>query len=508
MRRRSFLRWGAAAGAAAVVTRHRGLLWASPFGDAPRDASSVMLPPNRRARRVLEVFLYGGLSPWETLYFVRSYGKPTDPTYPRQQYYAFEADNLQAAAACGLPSGTAIGQFFAKDELGADVELGPFARRLWPRADILARTRLVVQRHRLAPHEAAVPQALTGRPVGQPSAAGLGSHVQRYFVDRDDGSRAAPWSYVFATGGLAGDNVSAAVSTGMHPGSARPLLVKVDNAQSFARLLARAEVATAGKPAAYDALMRAYVDQYSARLRWKGGDPVRSARFADLSVAATTVGKNTAIQGVLDSRLFVTQAGAACGVSEERDIPLMSLAAARHLLTHPTQPARYVCVSDVGLIEASGGGGYDTHSDNARDTARNFDNLLAALLAIINKPGENDPTKLSLDDTLIILNTEFGRTPTPQGDAGGRNHHPYGYATAFIGATITSAERGIYGAIGPDGIATDSAATPSENRIAALLALGIWPFSPEAFAVSDVTGATSEAAAAALATRRVLGVQL
>src|SRR5207253_1343248 len=103
-----------------------------------------------------------------------------------------------------------------------------------------------------------------------------------------------------------------------------------------------------------------------------------------------------------------------CGQSNPRDIPTMSLNAARHLLTHPTQPARYVCVSDTGLHEASGGGGYDTHSANAFDTARNFDNMLQALLGIINAPGETDPTKLSLDDTLIIFNTEFGRTPMAQ----------------------------------------------------------------------------------------------
>jgi hypothetical protein len=233
---------------------------------------------------------------------------------------------------------------------------------------------------------------------------------------------------------------------------------------------------------------------------------VRSNKFADLSVAASTVGHTDAIRGVLDPSLFVTQGGSSCNLSRTRDIPTMSLQAARHLLTHPTEPARYVCVSDTGLYEASGGGGYDTHEDHAMDTARNFDNMLQALLAIINGPGETDPTKLSLDDTLIILNTEFGRTPTAQ-DRTGRNHHPYGYVTAFMGATITPAERGIFGAIGPNGRAT-MAATPSENRIGALLSLGIWPFAPEAFAVSDVPGAATEEQAVQLATQRVLGVTL
>lgn len=511
MQRRTFLRGAGVASAVVVVGRwFRGTSYAEPFGEFPASAQSVMLPPARQAKRVLEVFLYGGVSQWESFYLVRGYGRPGDPMYANQQYYTFNNDS--ALTRCGFPAGGEIGQPFAQDALGADVELGPFAHRLWQRPDVTARMRLVVQRHRLEPHEAAVPQALTGRPVGQPAAAGLGAHVQRYHFDRDPGDRAAPWSYVFATGGIAGDNVSAAAATGVHPGAARPLMIKIDNAESFARLLGREEVRGAGPSAQYDALMRTYVDAYGRRLAWPGADgaaatPVRSRRFADLTIAAGTVAKSDAIAGVLDPQLFVNAPGSACGQNRSRDIPGMSLAAARHLLTHPTQPASYVCVSDTGLYEASGGGGYDTHDTNSIDTARNLDNVLRSLLAIINGPGESDPTKLSLDDTLIILNTEFGRTPWAQDGGDGRNHHPYGYVTAFIGGTITEAEHGIYGAIGPDGRA-DTAATPSENRIAALLAQGIWPFSPEAFAVSDVTGANSEEDAAQKATARVLGVQL
>jgi hypothetical protein len=213
----------------------------------------------------------------------------------------------------------------------------------------------------------------------------------------------------------------------------------------------------------------------------------------DFEVAFGNQRKVDAIGGVISSDLFALQGGSSCGSTRPRDIPLMGLTAAAKLLTHPTEPASYVCVSDTGLYEASGGGGYDTHSDNARDTAVNFDHMLKNLLAIINGPGETDPNKLSLDDTLIILNTEFGRTPGAQG-ADGRNHHPYGYVTAFIGGPTV---RGISGAIGPDGQAASSMyATPAQNRIAALLALGIWPFAHEGFAVSDVPNASGELDAA------------
>jgi hypothetical protein len=205
----------------------------------------------------------------------------------------------------------------------------------------------------------------------------------------------------------------------------------------------------------------------------------------------------------MDESLFNPRNGAACGESTGFDIPGISLNAARHLLTHPSEPASYVCVSDTGLREAVGGGGYDTHEFNSDDTAMNFDNMLRNLLSIINGPEEDDPTKLSLDDTLIILNTEFGRTPGRQ-DNTGRNHHPYGYVTAFLGGPITAAEKGVSGAIERDGTAS-SFASPAENRMAALLACGIWPFAAEGFNVADAPNATTELAAAQSAMSKFLG---
>jgi hypothetical protein len=515
MDRRRFLKLSAAGAAAAAVggalLQRTGR--ADPFGEAPSGAGGVLLPESARAQSVLEIFLYGGLSAWETLYLVEEYGRPDDPEYPNTQFHTFggtgSASISAALDSCAFPSGEPIGVPFATDENGAQVKIGPFAHRLRQRADWMDRMRILVQRHRLEPHEAAVPQALTGKPVGQPAAAGLGSHINRYFNERADASRQTPFSYVFATGGISGDNVSAAAATGLHPGLARPLLIKIDNAAGFTELLARREVGTLDSRDRYDQLMSVYIDQYEQRLRWKGaGEPVRSARFRGVELAVEAMGGADAIRSVMDASLFVERSGSACGDSRSFDVPGTSLNAARHLLTHPTEPARYVCVSDIGLREASGGGGYDCHSRNSNDTARNFDNLLRNLDAIINAPGENDPSKIDLDKTLVILNTEFGRTPWNQEGGSGRNHHPYGYVTAFIGGPITSAQKGIYGAIGPSGTAGTNHIRPAENRIAALLALGIWPFSPQSFSLSEVKGASDELQAARAVTERALGYSL
>jgi hypothetical protein len=484
---------------------------AADFGELPPGVGQVLLPEARRAKNVLEVFLYGGLSPWETLYMVEDYGRPDDPEFANQQYYSFLGGGSgsveSALSACSFPTSEPHGQFFGTDALGADVMLGPFAHRLRQRSDLRDRMRIIVQQHKLEPHEAAVPQALTGQPLGRPSAAGLGSHIQRYFGDRAPAERAAPHSYIFAVGGIAGDNVSAAAATGFHPGVARPLSINITNVDGFADLLSRDQVGDLR--ADYDGLMDIYVAQHRERLRFPGRpNIVRSAALSDLEHAVASVKNVDAIAAVMDAQLFDALPGQACGDENNTDIPGMSLQAARHLLTHPTEPARYVCVSDIGLFEASGGGGYDTHSRNSEDTSRNFDNMLRSLTAIINAPGENDASKINLDDTLVILNTEFGRTAVAQGNTG-RNHHPYGYVTAFLGGPITSAESGIYGAIGPNSLAAPAqAATPSENRIGALLALGIWPFAQEAFAVSNVEGATTEETAALLATQKILGITL
>jgi hypothetical protein len=505
MNRRRFLKsMGMAAAGGAVIASPwlRRKSYAAPFGEFPPGAESLRLPTGQRAERVLEIFLYGGLSMWETLYLVQSYGTPGS-AYPNTQYWALSGDAQSAMNACGVPT-SPIGQTFATDALGADVELGPFAHRLWNRPDITSRMRLVVQRHSLEPHEAAVPQALTGKPVGQPSAAGLGTHIQRHFLEGGTApDRASPWSYVFATGGISSDNVAAAAATGAHPGAARPLLIKTDAAAGLTTLLSRSTVGA--DRAAADAAAQAYLAQFNQRLTWPGQGRVRSPKVDDLAIALTNQTRVDAIGAVLDPTQLANRNGTACGITR-RDIPHMALNAARHLLTHPTEPARYVCVSDIGLYEASGGGGYDTHTDNAIDTARNFDNIIQGLITILNGPGETDPTKLSLDDTLIILSSEFGRTPGTQ-SGNGRNHWPYGYVSALIGGPIDTAQAGIYGAIGPDGRATQWA-TPSENRIGALLGMGIWPFSPEGFGVSDVMNGDTEENAARTAISKVLGIQL
>ena len=504
MRRRDFLRSSAVVGTAAAAG---GALWSrrasAAFGEVPAEYGSVMLPENVRAQSILEVFMYGGVSPWETFYASEQFGKNDE-----RWLYAFYDRTLEACAGCGYDNAEdKLLTPFAKDSAGKQVFLGPFLKPLLARPDVVERMRVVVNRHELEPHEAAIPLAICGKTLGSPSMASLGTHVQRYFVDRDASARGAPYSYGFATAGgfIPTDNVLSMVATGLHPGSARPLLIKVDNVSRLNELLDRTAVGSQSERQKYDALMRAYFSGYESKLRFGADGPaLRAKRFRELLQASRSIEDAASVKDVLDPSLFVKIPGTSCEKSSEINVPAMSLKIAAHLLTHPETPARHCCVIDTGLKEADGGGGYDTHEEMTFTQARNLKNLLTNLLDRINKPGEKDPTKIDLDKTMVILNQEFGRTPGAQDGGLGRNHWPYGYAQVYIGGPITKAQQGVYGSIEESGHAKIFT-TPTENRIAALLAMGIYPFESESFSNSDVQGQSNDALAIASATSRILG---
>jgi Protein of unknown function (DUF1501) len=334
--------------------------------------------------------------------------------------------------------------------------------------------------------------------------------VQRYFVERETTARGAPYSYGFATAGgyIPTDNVLSLVATGLHPGFARPLLIKVDNVSRLNELLDRTGVGSASARDKYDALMRAYFANYEGKLRFAGqGAALRASRFQELLQASRSIENAGNVKGVLAPELFVKVPGQSCEDESDINVPEMSLKIATHLLTHPESPAKHCCVIDTGLNEADGGGGYDTHSEMTFTQARNLKNLLTNLLKRVNKPGEADPAKIDLNKTMIVLNQEFGRTPGAQDGGFGRNHWPYGYAQIYIGGPITKDQRGVYGSIEETGHAS-LFTTPTENRIAALLAMGIFPFDSAAYSNSDVQGQTSDGLAIADATRRILGYEV
>jgi hypothetical protein len=488
MQRRTFLKTaGVATAASAAFGILRQPRARAGWGEWPADKIDAMIPADRQARRVLELYLYGGMNAFDTFYTVPNWGM-TDDRFLRAYY----PQTMARFGDCGFTGD--LTEPFAEDANGETVHLGPWVTPLRARPDIVKRMRVLVQRHDLLPHEGANPYALTGSRLGSPRLAGVGAAIQRHFLDREGGLRATPYAYVLYPGvDFPTDNVRAASTVGFHPGSARPLSVTVDPDSSLSQLLARPAVGD--RRADFDKAVDYYLRTYQNRFRAGGkGQPTRSAERRNYEFAHFARRGADQLQSVLSDDLFSPADGLECGEMGGIDKSRMQARMAASLLTRATDDARYVQWIDGGL-SPNGSGGHDTHDSHVYDASRNVSHTMQCLADIINEPGEGDPAKIDLDTTMVVINTEFGRTPHRQGDTG-LNHWPQGMVNVLIGGPISEAEKGIYGAITEeDGYAT-TWVTPAENRMIVMMALGIFPFSNSTFAGGDVVGAKSEFEAA------------
>jgi len=463
------------------------------WGDAPDSASDLLLGPGARAERCLEIYLYGGIPSWHSFYAIPEYGKPDDPDPNLQntQYYLFSDDKQSVwGQDCDGGSQSKWLTPFHKDSLGMTVNFTPMLTPLLARPDILARTRVLVTRHDFAPHEVAVPYMLTGQRLGNPRMSSFGAHVQRYWMEREASDRTVPFSFVFSpSGDSSASGIGAASVVGQHPGSARPLHIFTSTDTDIGSLIGRKYLG--GDISRVDPLLDYYSQRSTQRYTDAQGVALRSRGIADHQFAISSLLNAPNLQQVLTPQMFTPGSSKTCGFDNGSDVTAMTLDAAVSLLTHPSTPARYVNVVDGGNL-FYGVNTYDVHNFLVDTGTKNLRHTMQRVADQINEPGEDDPRKLDLDDTLIYMSGDFGRAPVAQtGDiaGGGSDHWPYGFVTILIGGPV---QPGVVGGIGPDGYAVDYL-QGSEIRAAMLAALGMYPFSAQSFAVGDITGATTEA---------------
>ncbi len=94
--------------------------------------------------------------------------------------------------------------------------------------------------------------------------------------------------------------------------------------------------------------------------------------------------------------------------------------------------ARRLVENGVRFVEVELGG-WDTHYDNFTGVAgrcEEFDQAYAALITDLEKRGK-------LDDTLVVVATEFGRSPEINTEhQGGRDHHPAAFSCLLAGGGV------------------------------------------------------------------------
>ena len=127
---------------------------------------------------------------------------------------------------------------------------------------------------------------------------------------------------------------------------------------------------------------------------------------------------------------------------------------------------------NAGAGDLAGGSGdnWDTHRDHFPKMKKRLlpvlDRSIAALLTDLEMRG-------SLEETLVVVLTDFGRTPKINGN-GGRDHYPAVYSQILAGGGIQGGQ--VYGSSDSDGAQPDEdPCTPSDFHATVYKALGIDP---------------------------------
>jgi len=395
--RRSFLQWSAAGASACAV----GLL-----GGPARAALS--------GRKVLEIFHRGGMDPW------RSFFRSLNNNGLEPDWTAF-APGSSTTPQVGLNAGT----------------LGRTAHPL-AGTTLVNRLRVMCLKHDLAPHEAAVPFAMTGTRLGRPLYTGFGTAVNATASD-------TLASVVIDTGDAV--SVGAATALGGFGASFRPLVLRMGD-EDFAATVER-DIASRTNE-----LKRLLKRSFADRLIPSGANArVRSAGFDAYDSALLRLRNSDDIVSLI-SGLDLT---APAATDFNQSLPRKAVQAAVDLLAGGT--VQYACVIDSGVFT-----NYDTHNgdvdggfDAATNQAGNLWGICAKLASL--------QSELDANQIMVVLNTEFGRLDV-DGVTTGSEHWHHGYVNVFMGDTIPSTKTlGSIAATGDDHATIDNPADPALNPL-------------------------------------------
>jgi hypothetical protein len=459
--------------------------------------------------KILEIFLYGGLSPWETFYVDRPAGLlDWDP----------EAWDTSSGAWRGsfIKKGEGLEDFadgdlsFSRsfDPARPNVHLSAVTKPLWEGDDPLVdRMRVVVLQHNQAPHEGAIPLALTGLRIGNPRASGIGAAIDRHVRvggGADGANQIFPAAYFLEPQIFS--EFDAGISTGLHGAAHRPLRLPLGGGR-LVGALARDNLPPAQN--VYDALLSGNTAAFGDALSHHADSPLRSRGYTGYVAAQTALRHGPTLAPL------VNQEDPPPGTSNfEKNLDLALTLLNRE---EENESVGYACA----VTESDA---FDAHDkdDIGAETLGKLGPVLAALRTRAQRAPGGETPRLDLDNTLVLLNTEFGRTPWWQGYgdspddqpdedmAGGRNHHPRGTVNVLIGGPITS--RGFAGRMTEAGSADQANCfTPTDVRACLLMAAGINPIHNDIFSVSDLSqpaeGTEKPADVLSGLRRRVFGIE-
>jgi len=452
-----------------------------------------------KSYKVLEIFLLGGASPWDTF----AADKPAYELFRR----------AHARPGCGTDRLSFAGAPRLAPSLAPLDMLLPYSGRASTTRGgrLFDHMRIVPLRHQEIAHQGAVPISMHGLPISQRRMAATGASIARR-LDDPTAMRSVVISPISPSFGMEFSD-----ATGAHPGWTRPLFVNLAGGGELSERLARSHYRDAPLDASrHDALLEVYRAQYRRNATPAGSDtPLRSTGLAAYETAARALPfvpplaphfRDVGITELATSREapFCRELSAlsARAATRRSNASQVTIDLGVRLLSDPGGGVRHVVVFDTGMVHDDNFFTYDGHFH----LADYHDNALHASMSRLAYHIDNQ--NIDLRDTLVVINTEFGRTAGPQsgGDDGGRDHNPGAAFCVMIGGptlgpfvwgdfthemdrgTPTGSGDSLGFTNGPGSMMSrEFALPPAAVRAAVLLAAGVHPLTrPELFEISEL----------------------
>jgi len=478
-------------GAAAVF----GVGAASSFLPTPAWANGELIGRNIAGKsgpyKVLEIFFSGGLSHRESLWVEQ----PDEQPLVRQlaqldpQSMSVFTQNAPADWLDWLPEMGAFQETTSRVGFGStgSIHLGPGCEPLVRPLDggtrLIDRLRVIATGHGLAPHQPAQRYMVQGgtNTTANSRTAGIGAAIAR---------STNLGSYVFYDSSKGSSSRVAEFSSkpGRHGGTFAPTAIPFDDPTVVEHLLK-------ARYANRDAMRNHYSAAYESRLVFgMTGTPASSqvARARSFEAYEDALAAAQSSPNYVDALSYLTNSG---GNTSWSNGTRRAIQASCAMLSQGL--SNYCCVCDGGQDWP-----YDTHTtnsflDHAGITTRHVLNVMRTLHEQVNEG------TLDLSDTVVVLNTEFGRNFNEDGETPGSNHSWKGFAVGVLGGPVTEGDGAVVGdlpftsadddfeveysnpALAQGGLVSGQPISSTDIRSAVLVAAGVHPFQEDVYKTQE-----------------------
>ena len=445
------------------------------------------LPSGSKNYSILEIYLDRGASQWESFWLPGTQQKPnysdhglSSLSQAYQKVRWLKTNNHPCKYDKPRPTSPKDSALFAQAMDNQYIHWGAPAKPIYENQDILKRCRMITQFHDVEPHEAAIPYALSGFRLGDPRRVGTGAAIQKRYCNNN-----SPVSFILHS--ISRYSADMASANGLHESAHRPIVVQLGSNNDFVTNLGRNNISQDA-----DNLLKDFRDEFHDSLTINQ-KTVRSNSFDSYSAAMQQLISAKSLQNLFPNNILVIRRDNEVCVKLE-DVVVNNRLSVRASLNAAAEligkGARYTCVIDPGRA-----GSYDSHSGDNETRNSHLLRTSASLYHVLFelsrkiKSSSNPSGQIDLDKTMVVINTEFGRTPGINA-AFGRDHWPWGYATLMIGGPIPKKKPTIAGAIDSLGYTLEKFRySPADVRAAILLAAGVDPLADNLFDPRDFSNA-------------------